>query len=131
VVQYYQHPFDTTLTRMEFFRQLPQYTLAGERFVVGDGLNDVAIDVLVIALIAWGVRTGWREPVLRPMLITFIAARVIGSMLPLISPAAAEVRFVPWAGLLVCVALSAVVLRFRKPVVVVIAMVVVVSWFVV
>jgi hypothetical protein len=116
MLQYYRKPFETTITYHEFLDQLPRFALAGERlprqqdpiFRLPDPPAASVYWALPVLAIIVGSLLGWSRTALRPMLVTFGVATLLGALVALVSPAAVEVRFVPWIGLWFILALVAI-----------------------
>ena len=69
-----------------------------------------ALPVIIIVI---GSVLGWQRAALRPMLITFAMATLLGVLLPAVIPAATEVRFVPWILPWFCIAVVSAFLSDR------------------
>jgi hypothetical protein len=115
IAQYYRHPYETTITYRELLDQLPRFALAGERLPrqpdpilrLPDPPAAAVFWALPVLVILIGSVIGWRRPELRAHIETFGIATCLGLLLALASPHACEVRFVPWIGLWLIVAVAA------------------------
>jgi hypothetical protein len=105
MLTYYRQPYETTITYREFLDELPRFALGGER------LPSAAIYwALPMLSVMIGSAIGWPRAALRPLLVTFGVATLLGISLPILAPAATEVRFVPWAGLWFIIAIASLLL---------------------
>ncbi len=124
LVSYYRHPYPAAMTYRYFLDSLPRQALAGQRLPrqhvdptrppPWDARPDPAgasvfwaLPVLVVVL---GTVVAWpRFPDARPLLATLAVATAVGVVLPLAVPGATEVRFVTWAPLWFCLAVTLLV----------------------
>ncbi len=110
LISYYRNPFQTTITYRQFLDQLPRFALTGVAIPHGPAIF-WAMPVIAIVL---GSVLGWSRVALRPMLLTLGSITLMGILIPLISPAATEVRFDPWILPWFCIAILSVL--FAAPV---------------
>ena len=118
LLSYYRNPYPATSTYPRFLDSLPRHALAGQRLPlrVDDPLQPPPLGrppeplsaavfwaVPVLATVVGSV-LGWRRPDARPLVATLAAVTLLGVLLPLAVPAAAEVRFDAWAAPWFCLA---------------------------
>jgi hypothetical protein len=106
---YYRNPYPTTMGYREFLNALPRFAMAGISIPHGPAIF-WALPVITIVI---GSVLGWSRVSLRPILITFGVATLLGVLLPLVIPAATEVRFVPWILPWFCIAVVCAFLSDR------------------
>ena len=99
LVSYYQHPFLPTLSYREFLNALPRFAWSGS-----DSLTSAIYWAMPFVMIIAGSVLAWSLAALRVTLLTLGTATMLGVLLPLVLPAATEVRFVPWILLWFCLA---------------------------
>jgi hypothetical protein len=109
LLSYYRNPYLTTTGYREFLNALPRFALAGISTPHGPAIL-WALPVITIVI---GSVLGWSRVALRPMLITMGVATLLGVLLPLVIPAATEVRFVPWILPWFCIAVVCAFLSDR------------------
>ncbi len=130
---YYRHPFTASTDYRGFLDALPRHALAGQRLPVRpvDPSLPAVLDRLrpdppgssiywalpVLVMVA-GTALGWtRVPDARPLLATLATAAVLAALLPVVLPAATEVRFdtwtAPWFALAVSLLLAAIATGLR------------------
>ena len=102
--QYARNPYEATLNYAQFVDQLPRFALTGEN---AHGRWAWAFSVLLLVV---GTPQSWRSPALRPLLVTMAVTTALGVLLPIGIAGAAEVRFVPWIALWLCVAVTGLIL---------------------
>ena len=118
IVTYYRHPFPPTATMAGFLDSLPRHALAGERLPrrvadpllpagprVPDPTGSAVFWAVPVLAVVVGSAIGWRRVEARPLLMTLGTVTVLGAALPLLSPSAAEVRFVTSAAVWVSLAI--------------------------
>jgi hypothetical protein len=116
MVQYYRHPYDTTIGYREFLDQLPRFALAGERLPVEsldilhgpDSFSGSVYWALPMLVILVGSAFAWSFAALRPMVVSVGVVSLLGVLLPLVVDGTTEVRFVPWAGVWFCLGVVAI-----------------------
>ncbi len=101
---YYKVEHEPTISYMQFLRQLPVQAITGQK---DSGLPPW----LPVAVMVVGGYLAWKREMLRPAVLTFAVASVLGVIAPLASRAAGEVRFVPWLMLLYVIALAGIVME--------------------
>lgn len=106
---YYSNPYETTMTYRQFLDALPRFALTG----VAIPNSPAIIWALPVIALVIGSVFGWPRAALRPLLVTFGAATILGALLPLISLAATEARFVPWILPWFCLAVVATLLAAK------------------
>ena len=120
LVSYYRHPFTATTTEARLLDSVPRHALAGlrlpphtvdpllppwQRSWPADPPSAAVFWAVPVLAVVLGSAVGWqRFPDARPLLATLGTATVLGLLLPLAVPAAAEVRFVTWAAPWFCLA---------------------------
>ncbi len=92
LLSYYRNPYAPSMSYREFLNTLPRCALSGLSTPTGPAIY-WALPVIVLVI---GSALGWARESLRPMIVTFAVTTVLGIVLPLMLPAATEVRFVPW-----------------------------------
>jgi hypothetical protein len=112
LASYYSHPYPPTMDYRQFLDWLPRYAMAGLRLPQSrDPLAPEARGAIFWAfptlVIIFGSVTGWKRPLLRPLLLTLGGTTAFGMLLALVDHGATEVRFVPWILLWFCVAVVA------------------------
>ncbi len=120
--QYYRQPFDTTISYREFLDQLPRFALAGQRLPEQsldilrepDSFSGSVYWALPVLVILIGSAFAWSCAALRPMVVSMGVVSLLGVALPLISSAATEVRFVPWAAVWFTIGVVAILTSARS-----------------
>jgi hypothetical protein len=116
LTSYYRNPYSATLSYRQFLDALPRYALAGTRLPIhtdpfwhGPAVTSTAIYwALPVIAIVLGSVLGWKRVAIRPALITFGLATLIGVLLPLGMAGTSEPRFVQWILLWFCLAVVSV-----------------------
>jgi len=105
---YYSHPFETTITRGQLLDQLPRYALAGENLPRYSSRFGHVYFALPVLIFIFGTACAIRQKSLHRPLVAFAITSAFGLALALISSHATEVRFVPWIGIWLCIALAGI-----------------------
>ncbi len=106
LISYYRHPYEATLSYRAFLDALPRCALTG---ISMPNSPSIYWALPVVALVMGSV-LGWARASMRPMILTFGCATLLGMLLPLFSSAATEARFVPWILPWFCVSVVALFL---------------------
>jgi hypothetical protein len=106
---YYRNPYPTTMGYREFLNALPRFAMTG----IAVPHSPAIFWALPVITIIIGSVLGWSRAVFRPTLVTMGVATLLGVLLPLVIPAATEVRFVPWILPWFCIAVVCAFLSDR------------------
>jgi hypothetical protein len=122
ILAYYRHPLIAPDDYVDYVNQLPRFALAGQYLPTPTDILAKRPDpfvgaiywVVPVLLVAGGSVVAWSCAALRVNLVSMGAATAAGLLLPMVIGAAGQVRFVPWSALLVCIALTAIMLQVRS-----------------
>ena len=124
----YRHPPAGPSDYGDFVNQLFRFAMAGRYLPADDDPTRHTPDPWVgvgywlapVALLVAGTIAGRRQPAVRPMLAVTAAATAVALVAPAFAPQAVQVRYTPWCGVWLTVAVAALVVtigrRFGRPV---------------
>lgn len=123
MAQYYRNPFPEVHNYAAFLDGLPRFAIAGERLprrsnsivILPDPIGGAVYWALPVLVMVVGTVLGWRRPALRRLLVSMATATLLLAAAPLVLKASWHERFVPWAGVWVCVAIAVIATAPRDP----------------
>jgi hypothetical protein len=118
LADYYRHPLAGPDDNADFANQLPRFALAGQYLPatydpaahVPDPWVGVGYWLVPVGLMVAGTAVARRRRELWAATAALATVTAVGAAVPILAPAAGQVRFVPWCGLWLCAAVVALLL---------------------